>query len=64
MTKAGEEIKKRLKSIRNAEQAIVHRVWEGTKSMPAKELAAFIIQNAAEGFARGLVQEARNERRS
>jgi len=50
-------LRKRLKTIRDAESALAHRVWDGVKRMPAKDTAAFVIQNAAEGFARGMVKE-------
>jgi len=48
---------KRINRIRDAERKIVHRVWEGVKGLPPKEMAAFIIQNLAQGFAQGLVKE-------
>ena len=48
---------KRLKTIREAERKIIHRVWQGVKGMAPRELAAFIIQNTAEGFARGMIKE-------
>jgi hypothetical protein len=55
------KIPEKLRTIRDAEQRIAHRVWEGVKEMPAKEMAGFIIQNAAEGFARGFVKEMKNQ---
>ena len=42
-------LNKRLKTIRNAERAILHRVWKGVKKMSPVELSAFIIQNAVKG---------------
>jgi len=54
-------IRRRLKTIRDAESALAHRVWEGVSSMPKREMAAFVLQNLAEGFARGMVKEMRNK---
>ena len=40
---------KRLRTIRNAERAILHRVWKGVRKMSPTDLSAFIIQNAVKG---------------
>ena len=45
---------------RKVHEALIHRVFKGIKDLPAKELSAFIIQNASEGFARGLAKEMKN----
>ena len=42
---------------------IAHRVLDGIKDLPAKDISAFILQNVAEGFARGLVRELKENER-
>lgn len=51
------KIKKTLGRALGFEKRLAERVFDGVKHLPAKDISAFIIQNAAEGFARGLVQE-------
>lgn len=57
-------LKKRMKSIRDAEQAISHRVWAGVKHLHGKQLAAFILQNIGEGFGRGMMKELKENEKS
>lgn len=55
------KMRKRLKTIRDAESKLAHRVWEGVKGMKPKDLAAFIIREAAAGFAEGMIREAKRK---
>ena len=50
-------IKPRIKKITDINKHLAERIETGLKNVHAKEISSFIIQNLAEGFARGIVKE-------